>query len=136
MRFQHKVVLVTGAASGFGAAIARRFAAEGAAVVVADIDEVGGKEVVAAIESDGGRALFTRTDVSRSEDVAAMVDAGVRRFDGLDVLVNNAGFSHLGMPLEELPRAGVRPGVRGQREGRLPGGEVRDSGDEGSRERA
>ena len=103
MRFQAKVAVVTGAASGFGAAIARRFATEGAAVVVADIDEAGGKEVVAAIESDGGRALFARTDVSRSEDVAAMVDVSVRRFDGLDVLVNNAGLSHLGMPLEELP---------------------------------
>ncbi len=103
MRFQEKVVVVTGAASGFGAAIATRFAGEGAAVVVADIDEAGGKEVVAAIESDGGRALFVRTDVSRSEDVAGMVDIAVRRFAGLDVLVNNAGFSHMGMPLEELP---------------------------------
>ncbi len=103
MRFQGKVVVVTGAASGFGAAIAKRFAGEGASIVVADINEAGGKQVVEAIESDGGRALFARTDVSRSEEVAAMVDVAVRRFDGLDVLVNNAGFSHLGMPLEELP---------------------------------
>ncbi|MEE9278952.1 MAG: SDR family oxidoreductase [Myxococcota bacterium] len=105
MRFRDRVVVVTGAASGFGEAIAKRFAAEGASLVVADVDEAGGKEVAAAIESDGGSALFVRTDVSRSEDARAMVDAAVQQYGGLHVLVNNAGFSHRGMPLEELPEA-------------------------------
>ena len=105
MRFQGKVAIVTGAASGFGKAIAERFAAEGAKVLVADVDESGGKAVVAGIESQGGAALFARTDVSRAADVKAMVDEAVSRFGGLDVLVNNAGFSHRSMPLEELPEA-------------------------------
>ena len=105
MRFQGKVALVTGAASGFGEAIARRFAAEGARVVVADVNEGAGKAVAAAIESAGGEALFARTDVSDSEEVKRSVESAVQRFGGLDVLVNNAGYSHRMMPLEQLPEA-------------------------------
>ena len=73
-RFQDKVAVVTGAASGFGEAIASRFAAEGAAVVVADIDDAGAKRVVSAIETAGGRAVFAHTDVSISDDVKRMID--------------------------------------------------------------
>lgn len=103
MRFKEKVVIVTGAASGFGAAIAKGFGAEGASVVLADVNEVGGKRVTSQLEQAGARALFVRTDVSRAEDVRAMVEAAVSTFGGLDVLVNNAGFSHRAMPLWELP---------------------------------
>jgi 3-oxoacyl-[acyl-carrier protein] reductase len=103
MRFKEKNAVVTGAASGFGEAIATSFAAEGASVVVADIDEAGGKRVVGAITGAGGRAVFSRTDVSSSTDVKAMIDTAVTQFGGLDILVNNAGFSHLMMPLWELP---------------------------------
>ena len=100
MRFEGKSVVVTGAGSGFGEAIASGFAREGARVVVADVNEENGRRVASAI---GSGARFTRTDVSRAADVKAMIDTAVSAFGGLDVLVNNAGFSHRMMPLWELP---------------------------------
>jgi len=103
MRFQDRVVVVTGAASGFGEAMATQFGAEGAKVLVADVIEAKGHEVVAAITGAGGRAMFMRVDVSNAGDVKAMVDTAVSKLGGLDVLVNNAGFSHPMMPLWDLP---------------------------------
>lgn len=103
MRFQNKIAVVTGAASGFGAAIAKCFAAEGASVVVADVDEAGGKEVAAEILESGGAAVFARTDVSQADQVKAMIDTAVAEYGGLDILVNNAGFCHRMMPLWDLP---------------------------------
>ena len=89
-RFASKVAVVTGAAQGIGEAYARALAAEGAAVVVADLNEAAGQQVAAQIEADGGRALFVRTDVSSAESAAAMVEATVAAYGGLDLLVNNA----------------------------------------------
>ena len=103
MRFQDKIAVVTGAASGFGAAIAKCFAAEGASVVVADVDEAGGKEIAAGICDSGGAAIFARADVSQADQVKAMIDTAVAEYGGLDILVNNAGFSHRMMPLWDLP---------------------------------
>ncbi|GAF73070.1 unnamed protein product, partial [marine sediment metagenome] len=103
MRFQDKIAVVTGAASGFGAAIAKCFAAEGASVVVADVDEAGGKEVATAICDPDGAAIFVRADVSQADQVKAMIDAAVDQYGGLDILVNNAGFTHRMMPLWDLP---------------------------------
>lgn len=94
-RFKNKIVIVTGAAAGFGEAIARRFAFEGGAVLVADVNDENGRRVVADIEKAGGRAIFQHTDVSDGAQVKAMVDACVAEYGGLDVLVNNAGLSHL-----------------------------------------
>ncbi|HLB79299.1 MAG TPA: SDR family NAD(P)-dependent oxidoreductase [Dongiaceae bacterium] len=85
-----KVAVVTGAASGIGQAGARLMSAEGAAVVVADIDEAGGRAVAAGIEGAGGRAAFQRVDVRRSADVQAMVAAAVARFGRIDALFHNA----------------------------------------------
>ena len=104
-RFQGKVVVVTGAAKGFGEAIARRFGAEGAAVLVADLDEAAGQAVAAAIESGGGRARFRRCDVSAAADVEALVGVAVKDHGGLDVMVNNAGFSHPSKALTDLSEA-------------------------------
>ena len=101
-RFQNKAVIVTGAASGFGEAIARRFASEGASVLVADRNDEGGKRVVAEISKGGGRAQYQHTDVSNAEQVKAMVDACVAAFGGLDILVNNAGYSHMRSMLWDL----------------------------------
>src|SRR5690349_20114405 len=100
MRFEGKSVVVTGAGSGFGEAVATEFAREGARVVVADVNEENGRRVAAAI---GTAARFIRTDVSRAADVKAMIDTAVSAFGGLDVLVNNAGFSHRMMALWDLP---------------------------------
>jgi NAD(P)-dependent dehydrogenase (short-subunit alcohol dehydrogenase family) len=90
-RLQDKIALITGAASGIGRASALRFAAEGARVVVADIQDPLGEDTVAAIRAAGGAACFVHADVSRAEDAKGMVDVAVARFGRLDILFNNAG---------------------------------------------
>jgi NAD(P)-dependent dehydrogenase (short-subunit alcohol dehydrogenase family) len=85
-----KVGIVTGAGSGIGRATARRMAAEGAAVVVADINVESAKETVALVEADGGRAIAQWADVSEEDAIAAMVQAAVDTFGGLHMLHNNA----------------------------------------------
>lgn len=89
-RFAGKVAIVTGAAQGIGEAYARALAAEGAAVLVADVNSEAGTKVVAGIEADGGRAAFARTDVSDPESARAMAARAVEHFGGIDYLVNNA----------------------------------------------
>lgn len=90
-RLQGKTAIVTGAGSGFGRGIAEAFAAEGANVVVADIDTARAAEVASAI---GGTATPVTADVSKSEDVKVLVAAAVKTFGGLDIVVNNAGITH------------------------------------------
>lgn len=87
---QDKVAIITGAASGIGAATARILAREGAAVVVADINGPGAEAVAQEIVSGGGRAVATTADVAEQDQVAAMVDTAVREFGGLDILHSNA----------------------------------------------
>lgn len=89
-RLRDKVCLVTGAATGIGEAIALLMGEEGGRVVVVDVDEEGGEGTAVAIRQAGGDAVFVRADVSREEEVATMVEAAVREFGGVDVLVNNA----------------------------------------------
>lgn len=93
-RFNGKSVIVTGAGSGFGAAIATRFANEGANVLLADINEDGVKSVAGTIETSG-KIEISITNVAREDDVIAMVEQANSAFGGIDVLVNNAGYSHL-----------------------------------------
>lgn len=89
-RLENKVCVVTGAARGIGRGIARRFACEGAAVVLADIVEDEGESVASEIRDNGGTAQFVRTDLRRKEDVFAMVNTAVNSLGGIDVLVNCA----------------------------------------------
>jgi NAD(P)-dependent dehydrogenase (short-subunit alcohol dehydrogenase family) len=93
MRLQGKVALITGAAHGMGEAEANMFAKEGAKVVVADMLEAEGQQVVAGIAEVGGEALFVRLDVTREEDWQKAVETTEARFGKLDILVNNAGIS-------------------------------------------
>ena len=90
-QFEGKVAIVTGGASGIGAACSATLARGGAKLVVADLDEAEGNRVVADIKASGSDAIFTRTDVARPEDVEAMVDAAIQSFGRLDIAVNNAG---------------------------------------------
>ncbi len=99
MRLEGKVAIVTGAGSGFGEGIARKFVAEGAKVLVADRDAAGGERVARAL---GANARSLRVDVADAADVAAMLDAAQDLFGGLHILVNNAGVTHLPQPLEEV----------------------------------
>jgi NAD(P)-dependent dehydrogenase (short-subunit alcohol dehydrogenase family) len=91
--FENKVAMVTGGGSGIGAAMARRFAEEGATVVVADLDEKAAGKVASAIEKDGRTAVAVRQDVGDPESVEKSVDFAVQKFGRLDVAVNNAGIT-------------------------------------------
>lgn len=95
-RLKNKVAIVTGAGSGIGRAIAQKFAQEGAKVVVADYNEETAKETVGIISQAGGQAIVSKTDVSKAEQVQAMVKLAVDNFGGLDIMVNNAGVAPMG----------------------------------------
>lgn len=91
MRLTGKVAIITGAGSGIGREAARIFAREGAAVVVADVNDRAGEATAADLRAAGGEALYVRADVSKAADVEAAVVAAERMFGKLDVMFNNAG---------------------------------------------
>jgi 3-oxoacyl-[acyl-carrier protein] reductase len=101
-RVAGKAVLVTGAARGIGEGIAQRLAAEGAHVLVNDLDTEAGLAVAAAIRAAGGEAQFFRADVTRSADMQALVASCLQHFGRLDVVVNNAGWTHRNQPMLEV----------------------------------
>jgi NAD(P)-dependent dehydrogenase (short-subunit alcohol dehydrogenase family) len=96
-----KVAVITGAAAGIGAATARLFASEGAAVVIADYNGVGGELVADEIQESGGRASAVQTNVARAEDVQAMIDHALSKFGSIDILMNNAGIGSAPVPIHE-----------------------------------
>jgi 3-oxoacyl-[acyl-carrier protein] reductase len=102
MRLQNKVAIVTGAGSGFGEGIAKRFAAEGAKVIVNDLNLGGATRVAAEITDRGDLAQVCTGDVSKDADVAALVRFAEQTYGRLDIVVNNAGISHRNQPLLDV----------------------------------
>ena len=101
-RVKGKTALITGAASGLGEGCALLLAKEGAEIVVADINEKKGHEVVENIRQEGGKALFVKLDVSKEPDWEAAIESTLSEFRKLDVLVNNAGIQYV-KEVEETP---------------------------------
>ncbi|REE78904.1 NAD(P)-dependent dehydrogenase (short-subunit alcohol dehydrogenase family) [Paenibacillus taihuensis] len=105
MRLQNKVILITGSGSGIGKATALLFASEGAKLVINDLNEQHGQETVQQIEAAGGEAIFIRADVTKPDEVSAMVDQIIAHYGVIDVLFNNAGISGVGVLHEIEPEA-------------------------------
>jgi NAD(P)-dependent dehydrogenase (short-subunit alcohol dehydrogenase family) len=108
MRLPAKVAIVTGAASGIGLAVAKRFAAEGAAVMLADTSESAGVAAMEQIVAAGGRAKFVRLDVSRPDEVKQVVERTLAEFGDLHILFNGAGILTYGTVLETTLEAWQR----------------------------
>jgi 3-oxoacyl-[acyl-carrier protein] reductase len=102
MRLKDRIAIVTGAGSGFGEGIARRFALEGAKVVVNDINVAHGEKVTADIVAAGGHAKFCAGDVSVDADVSHLIAFALAGFGDLDIVVNNAGTTHKNQPLLDV----------------------------------
>ena len=102
MRLKDKTAIVTGAGSGFGEGIAKRFAQEGCKVVVNDLNPQGGERVVAEIRAAGGQAHFVQADVSKDADVKRLIEGCLAHFGGLHIIVNNAGTTHRNRPMLEV----------------------------------
>ncbi|GIP21206.1 SDR family NAD(P)-dependent oxidoreductase [Paenibacillus sp. J22TS3] len=96
-----RVAVITGGASGIGKQTALKFASKGDHVVVADFNEEAGQKVVETIKSQGGEAIFVKTDVTRFEDVEALVNQAVETYGRLDVMFNNAGIGGAGPVLDQ-----------------------------------
>ncbi len=90
-RLAGKTAIVTGAANGIGLACARRLAADGAAVALADISAEAGEAAAKTLRAEGARAIFVTTDVTQRAAIAALVDRAANEFGGLDIMINNAG---------------------------------------------
>ena len=97
-----RVAIITGAASGLGLAFARALAAEGATITLADLDEGKGKAAAQSIAAMGQPAIFCRADISQRADARELIDATIREFGRIDILINNAGLQHV-CPIHEFP---------------------------------
>ena len=102
MRLAGKVAVVTGAGSGFGEAIAHRYAEEGAKVIVNDLNGDAAKRVAGGIAQQGGQATANKGDVTSSKDVKAMIQAALDAYGQLDIVVNNAGYTHRNQPMLDV----------------------------------
>ncbi len=104
-RLANKVAIVTGAGSGFGEGIALRFIEEGAKVIINDIDAANGERVAQALRAQGGQAQFVQGNVSETAQVQTLLEATLKAFGSLDIVVNNAGVSHRNQWLLDVDEA-------------------------------
>ncbi len=102
MLFENQVALVTAAGAGIGRAIALRLAADGAAVIVSDVNDEAGTETVSLIEAAGGRATYKHANVADAEEVNALVPFAVESYGRLDMAVNNAGVGAMPKPVQDI----------------------------------
>src|SRR6516225_12314616 len=101
-KLDRKVALISGGAQGLGAAVAKKFAKEGAKVVFGDIRDADGKNVEEAIRSEGSEAVYVHLDVTNEPDWPNAVAAAVARYGALQILINNAGIGIPRVPIEQL----------------------------------
>ena len=101
-RLDGKVAIITGAASGIGRGTAIRFAGEGAAIVIADLNADGGEASVRDCKENGGRAVFQKADVSGEAEIKTLVARAIKEFGRLDIIYNNAGIGGAVGPLEQI----------------------------------
>ena len=100
-RLEKKVAVITGAASGIGLATAARFAGEGAAVVIGDLNQEGGEAAVRQCKENGGRAIFQKCNVAAEGEIKSLIDRAVKEFGRLDIIFNNAGLGGAVGTIEE-----------------------------------
>ena len=113
MRLKEKISVITGAASGFGEGIAKKFSEEGAKLILADVN----KDLLEKVSKDLNQDFF-HTDVASSSSMKKLSEYVLKKYGTIDIMVNNAGITHLPKPLEEVgeeeaTRAGLRPLERG-----------------------
>lgn len=105
MRLAGKVIIITGAGSGFGKGIAERFADEGARLVLADINQQAGDQVANALCAGGAEAIHVQTDVADAASVQSLVDHALEQFGDLHIMINNAGITHRNGPMLDVDEA-------------------------------
>ena len=103
MRLKEKVAIITGGGSGFGEGIAKRFSEEGCKIIVNDLRPEGGERVAKEINGAGGKAKFIQADISKSEDWQRLVAETTAAFGALNIVVNNAGYTHKNQPMLNVP---------------------------------
>ena len=106
-RLSDKVAIITGAARGIGKVAAKLFAEEGAKVVIADVDAVGGVQTAEEIQTIGGQAIFQQTDLTDAAQVKQLIRTTVEAFGRLDILYNNAALNHFARLLIPLKKTGT-----------------------------
>ncbi|WP_434616222.1 SDR family NAD(P)-dependent oxidoreductase [Arthrobacter sp. A5] len=105
MLFENQVALVTAAGAGIGRAIALHLAADGASIIVSDVNDEAGAETVSLIEAAGGRAAYKHANVAEADEVNALVPFAIESFGRLDMAVNNAGVGAMPKPVQEITAA-------------------------------